>query len=516
MRNTFIVSILVAAAILLVRGHAVRAALVAYYPLDGNATATVGPNGTIVGSPGTVAGQVGTALNFNGSSDYVDVGADALSGGSYSIAAWVNGDTLSGTQYVAGVQASGQYGGRLFRTIGTVPEITHVTPPPTTNPGTVQTKTGSAIGTGSFVHLVATFNDEANQLRFYQNGSEIGTAVSVTNNSNYVRDNFKIARRPDNASLWFDGVIDDVAVYTHALTPTEVGTVHSSGVLALENQRSQISPFVTGPYSADANTLHLFHLDATSGNYVDSGNAPLKHQTIIGTTRGTFAPSGFGNSFTVTSSDLGNNSLTKGVTTANNDSQSDYQGADGAFTYEALINVSTIQNVAGEQQMIITRESDGATSARSFQFRLNAGDLHFTGVSGEGGVAAAIPTTGDHAFVPNDWFHVAVTYNGNPGDAQNLKLYWTGLGSSATEANLIGSGQIASDIAGTDGGIFAIGVMRRSGYRAPLLGSIDEVRISDIARAPDGFLFAIPEPSALTLAVLGGLALLGRRRQRRR
>lgn len=489
-----------------------EAALVAYYPLDGDATATIGPNGTVVGAPATVAGQVGSALHFDGASQYVDVGAGVFPGGSYSIAAWVNPDTVSGLSYVAGVQVSNQDGGRLFRIADGIPQMNHVAPF-----ANVASKLGAAIGTGSFVHLVATFDDEANALRFYQNGTEIGSAVSVTANSNFVRENFKIARRPDGGGAnWFGGMIDDVAVYNHALAPSEVSTVYTSGVLAREAQRSQIGPYVTGPYTADANTLHLFHLDETSGDYLDSGNAPLKPQDIIGTTRGTFAPSGFGNAFTVTSSDLGNNALTKGITTSNNDPQSDYQGADGAFTYEALINVSTIRDVAGEQQMILTRESDGPTSDRSFQLRIDDGRLHFTGVSGEGGLFAAIPDTGDHAFMPNEWFHVAATYNGEPSDTESLKLYWTSLGSDATEANLIGTGQLAFDIAETDGGIFAIGTMRRNAFRAPLLGSIDEVRISDIARAPNDFLFAVPEPSSFLLAALGLIGLFTWRRRRTR
>ena len=45
-------------------------------------------------------------------------------------------------------------------------------------------------------------------------------------------------------------------------------------------------------------------------------------------------------------------------------------------------------------------------------------------------------------------------------------------------------------------------------------GYIDEVRISDSALAQDQFMFyVVPEPGTLTLAVLGGVMLIIRRRQ---
>jgi len=52
-------------------------------------------------------------------------------------------------------------------------------------------------------------------------------------------------------------------------------------------------------------------------------------------------------------------------------------------------------------------------------------------------------TTGNpDDIVLNGWYHVAVTYNGQPGTAGNLNFYWTLMDSNRTAATLIASMQM--------------------------------------------------------------------------
>ncbi|RYD47929.1 MAG: hypothetical protein EOP83_27275, partial [Verrucomicrobiaceae bacterium] len=116
---------------------------------------------------------------------------------------------------------------------------------------------------------------------------------------------------------------------------------------------------------------------------------------------------------------------------------------------------------------------------------------------GAGGLAlATIPTSGPHAIDTTHWFHAAVSYDGKAGVANNLKLYWTKLGGSLTEANRIGSGTLSSGFSGASGD-FAIGNEARAfsgnAEAEPLPGLIDEVRISGVARHPSDFFFVAPE-----------------------
>jgi hypothetical protein len=113
-------------------------------------------------------------------------------------------------------------------------------------------------------------------------------------------------------------------------------------------------------------------------------------------------------------------------------------------------------------------------------------------------VITTIPTTGDHAFVANEWFHAAVAYNGEENTPDNIKLYWTRVSNLWTEANEIHSDSMLQDLGGVST-TFGAG----QEYRSPsdnLEGQIDEVRISSIARAPDEFLFLAPDTDADGLA----------------
>ena len=69
---------------------------------------------------------------------------------------------------------------------------------------------------------------------------------------------------------------------------------------------------------------------------------------------------------------------------------------------------------------------------------------------------------------------------------------------------------MVEDLAGN--ATFGVGNEYRNSPDNNLLGQIDEVRISGVARGADEMLFGIPEPSSAALLSLAGLAFLRRRR----
>jgi autotransporter-associated beta strand protein len=152
------------------------------------------------------------------------------------------------------------------------------------------------------------------------------------------------------------------------------------------------------------------------------------------------------------------------------------------WTIEALVRP---RNITANQEIVCT---DGH-NVRGFQFRISGGQLEFNqiGVAG-GNPKFPIPTTGTHAFIADTWYHVALTYDG-----ATLRMFWTKLDPAVGAANQIGSQAWVSPA--SIGALLVplvIGDENRGGFGEPILGLIDEVRISNIARAANGMQFFSP------------------------
>ncbi|RYD42284.1 MAG: LamG domain-containing protein, partial [Verrucomicrobiaceae bacterium] len=161
-------------------------------------------------------------------------------------------------------------------------------------------------------------------------------------------------------------------------------------------------------------------------------------------------------------------------------------GVNNAFTLEAMISIPAITSSSARE--IICTDHNGAAADRGFQFRVTTqGQLEFNAIGTATPAAVVpIPTTGTHAFVPDQWFHVAVTYDGSI-----LRFYWTKVDPSVTVANEIGT-NTEETVELADDAILVIGNEGRStgGLGGePLGGKIDEVRISKVARTASQFIF---------------------------
>ncbi|MCW1921089.1 BNR-4 repeat-containing protein [Luteolibacter arcticus] len=266
---------------------------------------------------------------------------------------------------------------------------------------------------------------------------------------------------------------------------------------------------IIGPYAVDADTVHLFHFDETAGTSVAAnavgggrsgiafdGTTLLNHATapqpvstaVLGAA-GYSTP--FGAAANISAANLGigldgNGSGGFQVGTASTCpdavAHSSFTGSGGAFTIEALVKLPSI---TGSQREIAC--TDSAFAARGFQFRVSSsGQLEFNFIATAGAAAtAAIPTTGTHAFSAANWYHLAVTHDGT-----TTRLYWTRVDASVSSANEIGS-TTTETMTGSVTGPLVIGNEARLTGNATegLLGLIDEVRISKVARGANGFIF---------------------------
>ena len=167
-------------------------------------------NGTIVGKPKAVEGKFGEALEFNGSSDYVEAPDDKSLQlwESYTLEAWIY-----------------QKESRSSRIIDKITAGTADGPHLDTHPGTIlRSCAGACISSNTnysldeWHHVVMTFDD--GDVKFYLDASEDGGGSApspLSGNSLPLR-----IAADSNAQNLFLGIIDEVRIYNRALNEKEV------------------------------------------------------------------------------------------------------------------------------------------------------------------------------------------------------------------------------------------------------------------------------------------------------
>ncbi|AXG06593.1 hypothetical protein DU500_09220 [Haloplanus rubicundus] len=203
--------------------------LEAYYPLDGTANVgDVSGNGydaTTVGDVSYASGKVGQAASFDGDGDYVDLGPNFQFDDTqpFSVVGWFNRDGVSGfndrllgfdTVNSWGLLFDGGYidGGQdlVFRYGGT------------------NLASGVGAAFGDWTHFAVT-HDGNGGLSLYIDGTEAASATGASWSSpsqSFILGNTK--RWVDRDDEWFDGRIDDVRIYSRALSASEVQSLYDS------------------------------------------------------------------------------------------------------------------------------------------------------------------------------------------------------------------------------------------------------------------------------------------------
>ena len=219
-----------------------QAELVSEWKFDGNARDSAGNNhGALKGNPTWGVnrfGDQGKALSFDGKDDYVDCGNDAsLSFGngtkdrSFSIEWWQKSNivpNLSRTETgeitgkgVGVLQKKGEYfiqWGNAFRL--------HLLD----GNSRIGRGTGVSVKQGEWTHIAVTYNGSGTSdgIKFYQDGKLVLSEAEVKGSYTAMRKK----NRPLRIGIgrhWakrFNGLIDDVGIYNHALSSEEVEALY--------------------------------------------------------------------------------------------------------------------------------------------------------------------------------------------------------------------------------------------------------------------------------------------------
>jgi RHS repeat-associated protein len=206
-----------------------------YWPLDD----TVGTNandlmahhaGTVNGGAGVTRAQSGPipgryAMGFNGSTGYVSVpvGSDIQPTTALSLEGWfkvgggtgtrsiVSDSATTGTSYALSVDSTGKLVGQACATVGTCTGAT-----------------STATVTDSAWHY-AVFTKNSTNIVLYLDGVQVATAAMTQPIAYSASPGIAIARDGKNSTNFFNGSLEDVAIYGTALTAANVAAHFAAG-----------------------------------------------------------------------------------------------------------------------------------------------------------------------------------------------------------------------------------------------------------------------------------------------
>ena len=256
------------------------------------------------------------------------------------------------------------------------------------------------------------------------------------------------------------------------------------------------------PYTANASTLHLWHLDDPNGlqatDTVTTASITLTNLGMPNPGTGPYTNASLG-----APAFIGLGTCLSGTTRqhllyggAFTDVSQFCNPVSGAFTFEALARFDTPSFNPIDAE-IVSGDNGLGLANRGWQWRLFNGVMEWNllaGNSGDNDFKSPLPATGIDAAIPGAWYHLAVTYTGdnptNSDPANVLTFYWTLLDANRTYASKLGQftatrplngSPLGSSTPSLGVGGSARNITSNPGNNEGLIGSIDEVRISNVA-----------------------------------
>ena len=178
-------------------------------------------SGTKTGAVWTPDGQVGGAYTFNGEGDSIVLPSPLIFGtGDFTVSAWVNLESASGTRCVLCSFSAGNQNGLIFGTSEGYPAI---------GTGRRLRIQASMIKAGKWVHLAAVRKN--GMVAFYVNGAPAGNASQAFSENIGALSPLAIGNTPDASAYGFSGKIDEVRAFSRALTGDEIAALYSDNAL---------------------------------------------------------------------------------------------------------------------------------------------------------------------------------------------------------------------------------------------------------------------------------------------
>jgi hypothetical protein len=208
--------------------------LVAYWPLDGDATdkSLYGHNGTVNGASATTDrfNKANGALHFDGLSSFISVADKAdlrLSGTDFTLNAWVKLDSYNPAfvSTIISKRLSGLNNGWLWAINGNLndPEGAVYYGPGGGNADAI----GSVVlATGKWYMVTCVYTLSNSTMSIYVNGVLDNQTTGILTANGSVDTPLDIGKDTAEGSYFFNGSIDEIKVYNTALTPGDVSKLY--------------------------------------------------------------------------------------------------------------------------------------------------------------------------------------------------------------------------------------------------------------------------------------------------
>jgi hypothetical protein len=189
-----------------------------------------GNDGTMQGTyvaqqSGAIAFDSDTSLDLNGSSGRVLIGDfhDFVNRAPFTVEAWARSDSFAAAQHIMFKRDVSNTDGWIFGfSAGAQLRITRRHGGSSTS----QFESGTS-STGTWYHCVATY--DGTDLLLYKNNTVYGPTTS-TGNIEDISDNLHIGCNSGVSGGFFNGKLDEVAVYNTALSATRIAAHYNAGI----------------------------------------------------------------------------------------------------------------------------------------------------------------------------------------------------------------------------------------------------------------------------------------------
>jgi Tfp pilus assembly protein PilV len=183
-------------------------------------------NGTLIGSPAWQTGSNGSghSLNFNGSNQYMTAPDNSTLdiSGPITISAWAKTATLSQNHVIVSKKCDSSTNGFSFSEFYSQLEFEYGSK----GAGSYAYSSSGVLSANTWQHVVVTF--DGTNIKFYVNGVDAGSSVVTPTSVQPNSSTLYVGAYPCGG-YYFNGNLDNVRVFSRALSSTEVASLYSLG-----------------------------------------------------------------------------------------------------------------------------------------------------------------------------------------------------------------------------------------------------------------------------------------------